>query len=85
MYYGMHFTRIANYLALKALKKKSILAGRMLHRVEKLLEHDFDVIYQASKEHVVPDLLSRIYLVDLTVAEGMEEDCCQAVWSANDQ
>ena len=42
------------------------------------MEYNFKIVYWAGKEHVVPDFLSRIYLVDLTVSEGMEEDCCVA-------
>ena len=39
------------------------------------MEYNFDVVYWAGKEHVVPYFLSRIYLVNMTVSEGMEEDC----------
>ena len=68
----MHFTVVTNHLALKALKEKSILTGRLLRKAEKLITYNFDIVYQAGKENVVPDSLSRIYLADLTVSEGME-------------
>ena len=42
---GMHLTIITDHLSLKALKDKSILTGRLLRRVEKLMEYDFDVVY----------------------------------------
>ena len=42
------------------------------------MEYSSDVVYQAGKEHVVLDFLSRIYLVDLTVPEGVKEDSCVA-------
>ena len=71
----MHFTVITDYLALKALKEKSVLTGRLLRRAEKLMEYNFDVVYQAGKEHAAPNFLSWIYLVNLTVSEELEEDC----------
>ena len=64
--HGMHFTVITDHSALKALKDKSVLTGRLLRRAEKLLEYDFDVIYCSGRDNVVPDFLSRIYLVELT-------------------
>ena len=71
----MNFTIITDHSALKALKDKSILTGRLLRRAEKLLEYDFDVIYCAGKEHVVPDFLSRIYLTEMSVTGEIEKDC----------
>ena len=68
----MHFTVITYHLLLKALKEKSILTSRVLHRVEKLMEYNFDVVDWAGKEHVITDFLSRIYLVNMPVSEGME-------------
>ena len=64
--HGMHFIVITDHSALKALKGKSILTGRLLRRADKLLEYDFDVIYCSGRDNVVPDFLSRIYLVELT-------------------
>ena len=55
------------------------MTGRLLQRAEKLLEYDFDVIYWASQEHVVPDFLSRIYLAEMFVSEDEEKDCKLAV------
>ena len=43
-----------------------------------MLEYDFDVIYHAGKEHVVPDFLSRIYLTEMSVTGEIEKDCCLA-------
>ena len=71
----MQFTVITDHSALKALKDKSLLTGRLLQRAEKLLEYDFDVIYWAGQEHVVPDFLSRIYLAEMSVSEDEEGDC----------
>ena len=51
----MHFTVITDYLALKELKNKSVLTGRLLSRAEKLLEYNFDVVYNSGKENIVPD------------------------------
>ena len=59
--HGMHFTVIMDHSALKSLKGKSILTGRLLRRVEKLLEYNFDVVYRSGKENVVLDFLSKIY------------------------
>ena len=39
--HGMHFTVITDHSALKDLKDKSILTGRLLRRAEKLLEYKF--------------------------------------------
>ena len=65
---------ITDHYAMKAFKDKSLLTGRLLGRAEKLLENDFDVIYWAGQEHVVPDFLSRIYLAEMTVSEDEERD-----------
>ena len=62
----MHFTVITDHSAIKALEDKSILTGRLLRRAEKLLEYNFDIIYKPGKDNIVPDSLSRIYLVELT-------------------
>ena len=62
----MNFTVITDHSALKALKDKLLLTGHLLHRAEKLLDYDCNVIYCASKEHVVPDFLSRIYLTEIS-------------------
>ena len=43
--HDMHFAVINDHLALKALKKKSILTGRLLIRAKILLECYFDVIF----------------------------------------
>ena len=72
--HGMNFTIIKDHSALKALKDKSLLTGRLLRRAKKLLEYDFDVIYQSGKEHVVPDFLSRLYLVEMSTAGKVEND-----------
>ena len=72
--HGMNFTIIKDHSALKALKDKSLLTGRLLRRAEKLLEYDFDVIYQSGKEHVVPDFHSRLYLVEMSTAGRVEDD-----------
>ena len=64
--HGMHFTVITDHLALKALKDKSVLTWRLLRRAEKLLEYNFDIVYRLGKENMIPDFLSRIYLVELT-------------------
>ena len=64
----MNFTIITDHSALKALKDKSLLTGRLLRRAKKLLEYDFNVLYQSGKEHVVPDFLSRLYLVEMLTA-----------------
>ena len=44
--YRMNFTIITDHSALKALKNKSMLTGRLLLRAEKLLEYNFDVIIE---------------------------------------
>ena len=72
----MNFTVITDHSALKALKDKFVLTGFLLHRAEKLLEYDFDVIYCAIKEHVVSDFLSRIYLTEMSVTSEIKRDCC---------
>ena len=55
----MHFTVITEYLALQALKDKSVLTGQLLRSAEKLLEYDFDIVYRSGNENVVPDYLSK--------------------------
>ena len=64
--HGMHFIVITDHSALKALKDKSVLTGRLLRRAEKLLEYDFDDIYRSGRDNIVPGFLSMIYLVELT-------------------
>ena len=64
--HGMHFTVITDHLALKALKDKSVLTGRLLRRAEMLLEYNFDIVYCSGSKNVIPDFLSRIYLVEMT-------------------
>ena len=76
--FGMNFTIITDYSALKALKDKPILTGCLLCRAEKLLEYDFDIIYCAGKKHVVPDFLSEIYLTEISVTSEIERNCCLA-------
>ena len=70
----MHFTVITDHLALKALKDKSVLTGRLLRRAEKLLEYNFNIVYRLGKENVIPDFLSRIYLVELTSPDKDRKD-----------
>ena len=50
------------------------MKGRLLQRAEKLLEYNFDAIYWAGQEHLVPDFFSRIYLAEMTVSEGEDRD-----------
>ena len=42
--HGMIFTVITDHSALKALKEKSVLTGRLLKRAEKLLKYNFDIV-----------------------------------------
>ena len=63
-----------DHSGLKAVKDKSLLTGRLLKRAEKLLEYKFDVIYQSEKKHVVPDFLSRLYLVKTSNAGKVDSD-----------
>ena len=72
--HSMHFAVITDHFALKALKDKANLTGCLLIRADKLMEYDFDIVYRSGKENVVPDFLSRIYLVekDLEVDEDEE-------------
>ena len=58
----MHFTVITDHSALKALCDKSNLTGRLQRRANKLMEHDFTIVYRPGKQNVVPDFLSCIYL-----------------------
>jgi len=58
----MHFTIITNHSALKAIKRKTILTGRLLRRAEKLMEHNFDIIYRSGSENIVPNFLPQIYV-----------------------
>ena len=59
---------------MKALKHKSVLTGRLLRRAKELHEYDFDIIFCSVKDNVVPDFLSRIYLVELTSPVEDEKD-----------
>ena len=68
----MNFTFINVHSSLKAFKDKSLLMGRLLRRAEKFLKYDFKVIYQCGKEHMVPDFLSRLYLVEMSTAGRTE-------------
>ena len=72
--HGMNFKIITNNSALKALKDKSLLMGGLLRRAGKLLEYEFDAICQSRKEHVVPDFLSRLYLVEMLTTGRVEDD-----------
>ena len=57
----MDFTGITDQTALKALKDKFMLTEQLLCKAEKLMEYNIDVIYQDSKERVVPEFLARIF------------------------
>ena len=70
----MHFTVITDHLVLKVLKYKFILTGKLLRRAEKMLDYDFDSIYWPGKRNVVPNFLSRLYLVELTSPDEDEKD-----------
>ena len=70
----MHFTVITDHSALKALRDKSILTGRLLRRAEKLLEYNFDIVCCSGKGNVVPYFLLRIYLVELNSPGEDEKD-----------
>ena len=68
--HGMPFTIITDHSALKALKDKFLLSARLLKRAEKLLKYNFDVIYWAGKDYMVPDFLSRIYIAEMSDFKG---------------
>ena len=71
----MHFIIITDYLALKALKDKLILIGRLLRRVEKLIEYDFNIVYWASSKNIILNFLSRIYvLFSLSNKDSVQEE-----------
>ena len=72
--HGMHFTVITDHSALKALIDKSVLTGCLLRRAEKLLEYDFDIVYRSGNKNVIPDFLSRTYLVELTSPDEDRKD-----------
>lgn len=57
--FGMHFTIITDHNALKALKDKSSLEGRLMRWAEYLAEFDYDIIYRPGKDNIIPDFLSR--------------------------
>ena len=42
---GMQFKTIKDHSALKTLKEKLILTGRLLKRAEKFMEYDFNIVY----------------------------------------
>ena len=50
----MHFTIKIDYKALKALKDKLIFPGKLLRRAKKIMEYDFNIVYLASSENIVP-------------------------------
>ena len=72
--HGIKFSIITDYSALKDLKLKSLLTGRLLRRAEKLLEYDFDIIYKSRKEHVFPVFLPILYLFQMLNAGRVESD-----------
>ena len=73
--YGMSFTVIIDHSALKALKDKSILTGRLLRRAEKLLEYDFDVAYCLGKKNVAPNFILIINLAKWSSTDESGRDC----------
>ena len=75
---GMKFTVVTNHSALKALKDKANLTGCLLRQADKLMEYNFDVVYQKGNENVVPDFLSRIYIVD-QLDQDEEDDRTTAI------
>ena len=56
---GSKFTVITDHNALKALKEKVQLDGRLAQWADFLMEFDFDVVYRPGKENLVADNLSR--------------------------
>ena len=60
---GMPFVIVTDHSALRALRTKECLEGRMLKWAEALSEHDYDIIYIKGVNNVLPDLLSRAFLV----------------------
>ena len=48
--YGMHFTIITDHNALKALKTKADLEGRLMRWAEYLMEYDFDIICKRNQQ-----------------------------------
>ena len=59
---GMPFTIVTDHAALKALRTKERLEGRMRRWAEFLSDFDYDIIYRKGSENVLPDLLSRALL-----------------------
>ena len=69
--FGTHFTIITDHSALKAMKDKALLKGRLLRWAEFLAEYDYDIVYRAGKDNVVADYLSRAVLT-LSINESSE-------------
>lgn len=59
---GMPFTIITDHAALKALRTKDKLDGRMRRWAEFLSEFDYEIQYQKGAENFLPDLLSQALL-----------------------
>ena len=55
---GMPFTIVTNHAALKALRTKERLEGRMRRWAEFLADFDYEILYRKGSENVLPDLLS---------------------------
>ena len=55
---GMPFTIVTDHAALRALRTKEKLEGRLQRWAEFLSEFDYDIIYRKGTENVLPDLLS---------------------------
>ena len=53
-------------LGFKSIERQLVLTKRLLRRAENCLNLIFDIVYRSGNKNVVPDFLSRIYLVELT-------------------
>ena len=62
--FGMHFKIVTDHSALKALQQKENLEGRLMRWAEYLMMYDFEILYRAGRENLVPDMLSRAFVVD---------------------
>ena len=76
---GMPFVVVTDHSALRALRTKEQLDGRLQRFAEKLSYYDYDIVYRPGKDNVVADLLSRaLFYVSPAMAATMASEIKEA-------
>lgn len=71
---GMRFTIITDHMSLKWLMSQKELSGRLARWSLKLQAFDFSIEHRKGTTNVVPDVLSRAYMQELSLTDGFDID-----------